>query len=247
MKPESEILTGIKTNRRYEVRGTITRHVNNSLFCANSPDFLRTSCLINHTFSIMSSHHFVKEGQEPALLIMDAVSLSLIEPILEWAPQVMVYESALEQVLGWGIKIDIVVSKQDTSEALAQKLISQAPVKFLSGDPTNDVAAALHFLISTKQRAVSIVTDDAYELFDRLGAFLPQLGITLLTGAVKWSGISSGLYKKWLPAASRLLIYAPSEPELISGLKKSGSYYEVLHDGFVNLASGTPFWVGEGI
>ena len=43
----------------------------------------------------MSSHHFVKEGQEPALLIMDALSLALIEPLLEWAPQVIVCENAL--------------------------------------------------------------------------------------------------------------------------------------------------------
>jgi hypothetical protein len=195
----------------------------------------------------MSSHHFVKEGQEPALLIVSAVSLSLIEPLLEWAPQVIVYEDALEPVLGWGIKIDVVISKPGSIEALSQKLIAQAPVKFLSGEPGDDVTLALYFLISTKQQAVSIIADDAHALFDQLSAFLPQLGITLLTRGVKWSGISPGSYKKWLPAASGLLVYAKSKPVAITGLKGSDSHYEVLQDGFITLAFDTPFWVGEAI
>jgi hypothetical protein len=195
----------------------------------------------------MSSHHFVKEGQEPALLIMDAVGLSLVEPLLEWAPQVIVYESALEQVLGWGIKVDVVIAQPGTAGTLAQKLEAQAPVKFLSGGSGNDLPLALYFLISTRQQAVSVVTNDAYALFDQLTAFLPQLGISLLTRTVKWSGIPSGSYKKWLPAASRLFVHAQSKPVRATGLKKLADHYEVLNDGFVTVASDRPFWVGEVI
>ncbi|MBT1701208.1 hypothetical protein KK083_30230 [Fulvivirgaceae bacterium PWU4] len=195
----------------------------------------------------MSSHHFVKEGQEPALLIMDALGLPLIEPLLEWAPQVMVFENALDQVLDWGIKIDVVIAKPDSGEILARKLESQAPVKFLSDNAGEDVDLALYFLISTRQKAVSIVTANADALFDKLDTFLPQLGITLLTDTVKWSGIASGSYKKWLPAASRLLVHGYAMPELPDGLKRSDGAYEVLRDGFVTMAPGTPFWVGEVI
>lgn len=195
----------------------------------------------------MSSHHFVKEGQEPALLIVDALGLPLIEPLLEWAPQVMVFENALDQVLDWGIKIDVVIAKPGSGEILAQKLESQAPVKFLSGNAGEDVALALYFLISTRQKAVSIVTANADALFDKLDTFLPQLGITLLTDTVKWSGIASGSYKKWLPATSRLLVHGHAMPALPDGLKKADGAYEVLRDGFVTMAPGTPFWVGEVI
>jgi hypothetical protein len=208
--------------------------------------FLRTSYLVFRTF-YMSSHHFVKEGQEPALLIMDALGLPLIEPLLEWAPQVMVFENALNQVLDWGIKIDVVIAKPGSGEDLAPKLASQAPVKILSGNPGEDISLALYFLISTRQKAVSIVTANADALFNKLDSFLPQLGITLLTDNVKWSCIASGSYKKWLPAASRLLVHGHSMPELPDGLKRSDGSYEVLRDGFVTMAAGTPFWVGEVI
>lgn len=195
----------------------------------------------------MSSHHFVKEGQEPALLIMDSLGLPLIEPLLEWAPLVMVCENALDEVLDWGIKIDVVIAKPGSAEPLAQKLAAQAPVKILSGNPGEEVALALFFLISARQKAVSIVAAGTDPLFDQLGSFLPKLGITLLTPAVKWSGISSGSYKKWLPAASRLLVHGQPVPQPTDALKRSDGSFEVLRDGFVTVASDTPFWVGEAI
>ena len=75
----------------------------------------------------MSSHHFVKEGQEPALFILDPVDFELAGPFLEWAPFVIVSENALDQVLHWGIKIDgVLVSHWD--EDIKTKLSGQAPI-----------------------------------------------------------------------------------------------------------------------
>lgn len=55
----------------------------------------------------MSSHHFVKENQEPALLILctEAIPFEKLQEILEWSPTVITTEGCIEKVLGWGIKM----------------------------------------------------------------------------------------------------------------------------------------------
>jgi len=65
----------------------------------------------------MSSHHFVKEQQEPALLILDtSVSYETMSPLLEWSPTVLVTELAIDAVLSWGIKVDVILATSEFSE-----------------------------------------------------------------------------------------------------------------------------------
>ena len=56
----------------------------------------------------MSSHHIVRDEQEPALLIDDAsvIHFEFVELLLEWSPRVMVTSNAIDEVLNWGVKID---------------------------------------------------------------------------------------------------------------------------------------------
>src|SRR5690606_13901028 len=86
------------------------------------PDIHRDSYLIN-----MSSHHFVKEGQEPALLILDEVDSSLVQPLLEWSPLVIVAEAAVHHVLAWGIKIDVLLASDEGIDELKIAMRDQAP------------------------------------------------------------------------------------------------------------------------
>ena len=57
----------------------------------------------------MSSHHIVKEGQEPALIIANGESCSteLLGQLLEWSPFVVVLDGAINRVLDLGIKVDL--------------------------------------------------------------------------------------------------------------------------------------------
>ena len=54
----------------------------------------------------MSSHHIVKDDQEPALIIANgaACSQELLGQLLEWSPLVIVLDSAIERVLDLEIK-----------------------------------------------------------------------------------------------------------------------------------------------
>ena len=55
----------------------------------------------------MSSHHIVRDNQEPALVIAngEACSLALMHELMEWAPKVVVLDGALPRVLELGLKI----------------------------------------------------------------------------------------------------------------------------------------------
>ena len=56
----------------------------------------------------MSSHHIIREKQEPALIIAngEACSGELLGQLLEWSPFIVVLDSAIHRVLDLGIKVD---------------------------------------------------------------------------------------------------------------------------------------------
>ena len=64
----------------------------------------------------MSSHHFVREGQEPALIIANGAACDpeRMGQLLEWNPFVLVLDGALHRVLELGIRIDAVLGDFDS-------------------------------------------------------------------------------------------------------------------------------------
>ncbi|MBD3725125.1 MAG: thiamine diphosphokinase, partial [Flavobacteriaceae bacterium] len=63
----------------------------------------------------MSSHHIVRDDQEPALIIANgaACSKELMGQLLEWSPFVVVLDSAIDRVLNLGIKVDVLLGDFD--------------------------------------------------------------------------------------------------------------------------------------
>ena len=59
----------------------------------------------------MSSHHIIRDEQEPALLLMQTHHRwDLINQLLEWSPTLIVFEQAAEEVLSRGVKVDLLLS-----------------------------------------------------------------------------------------------------------------------------------------
>ena len=57
----------------------------------------------------MSSHHIIRDKQEPALIIANGeeCSMDLLEQLLEWSPTVVVLDGAIQRVIDLGIKVDV--------------------------------------------------------------------------------------------------------------------------------------------
>jgi len=182
----------------------------------------------------MSSHHIIREDQEPALLIIDThtIEFELVQELLEWSPTVMVTEQSLTEVLSWGIKIDIVIAHDESFSILSTSLVDQSPVKLISYNHKEEaLSTALYFLMASKQKAVNIIATEPLKSFESF----PSLDISVFQSGKRWSFIRNGLYEKWFPAG-RTVYVSPSNgrPDI-----------KTERDGIVSINREKGFWVSE--
>lgn len=194
----------------------------------------------------MSSHHIVRENQEPALLIANAhaISFEKIQELLEWMPTVVVLSTEVEQVLAWGIKIDVVIAPYSDITQWRDKLADQNPIRIISYNPDDDpIVTALYFLIASKATAVNCLLNSKSDL-KRMEAS-STLDIEAFTDNILWSYLRKGHFEKWIPAGATLYL-EPEEmkaefPQFFSGSCRTSK------DGMVKLISSHPFWIGEDL
>ena len=154
----------------------------------------------------MSSHHFVKEGQEPALFILDNIAFRYAESLLEWVPLVMVADSVLESVLQWGIKIDVVLQSKLSIELIEDLIKDQGPVETLHCDKDHIVTIGLQYLAHNGFDAVNLLSVPDEIIFQEAEKSAHKLQVGIYSEQEKWSLISTGKFEKWMPAGSTLLI-----------------------------------------
>lgn len=158
----------------------------------------------------MSSHHIVRDEQEPALLIADpsALSLEYVEHLLEWSPTVIVVEHALAEVLKWGIKIDVVVAGVASLERLKPRLHEQSPVQLLGFESADLLACAYIFLTDNGYHAVNVLADIYNsQILDLCRSFESSLDSIIFYNDQKWSYISNGAYHKWVTTGHHMGVH----------------------------------------
>jgi hypothetical protein len=192
----------------------------------------------------MSSHHFVREGQEPALLIIDPINFEMVQPLLEWAPLVLVADVSVEEILLWGIKIDLVVETHN-GEEIRSLLDGHGPVKFLSSKH-HILEDALEFLVRDNHSAVSVITNHPESYFDIAQQFAGKIKITFLASTLKWSLISTGIFNKWFPGGTSLWLPASIVLQT-ENLQSEADRHTVVKDGMVKVAGKDIFWIAEEV
>lgn len=200
----------------------------------------------------MSSHHFVKDKQEPAVLILevDQIRFDQVSPLLEWVPTVLVSEKVLDQVMSWGIKIDVILASEGFQAENQQVLEEQYPVKFVNSLDENYLQTGLDYLVSTDHKAVNLVGIShlkALELDDKL----ELLNLTILDGDWKYYPVKSGEFKKWF-AKSNIHIHG-KEGMPVQIQNENGelilpiTYATMLEvpEGNTTIKAHGIFWIGE--
>jgi thiamine pyrophosphokinase len=176
----------------------------------------------------LSSHHIVREKQEPALLIlgMDNFDPELLGQLLEWSPTVIATSQTAEQLNMMGIKVDRVLGN-DVGDVL------QSNVTYISIRDNSPAAAALSFLTDEKYGAVNIVTQDL--ILDDYIPFVLQINLVVIHQRKKTYPITSG-FTKWLPAGEVITLHSQPIHLTSSGLSAidSGKYVTVS-DGVIEL------------
>lgn len=202
----------------------------------------------------MSSHHFVKEGQEPALLVVDPIADDHLLSLLEWSPTVLVVERAMAKVASWGIRVDVVVY----DAGAYSQLVMNAAAAFVPAAAEVEIESSLSdtvisFLRGTGQNAVDVMIDSSG---DHLCDWeIQSAQVALLDTTMKWSLAAKGRFGKWMPAGSSLLARG-NDSIRVSGAKavdasprdlqyKNDVVINVEQSGIVSLSSPSFFWTGE--
>lgn len=109
----------------------------------------------------MSSHHIVRDDQEPALIIANGASCSdeLLGQLLEWSPLVIVLDSAIERVLELGIKVDVLLGDFDRGFDAHYYKEKQYPIEIVHTPDQNktDLEKAFDYLIAKGHKAANVV------------------------------------------------------------------------------------------
>ncbi|MFH6994659.1 thiamine diphosphokinase [Flavobacterium sp. FlaQc-48] len=109
----------------------------------------------------MSSHHIVRDDQEPALIIANGAACNpeLLGQLLEWSPLVIVLDSAIERVVELGIKVDVLLGDFDHGFDPEIYKTAQYPIEIVHtpDQDKTDLEKAFDYLIARKIPAVNVV------------------------------------------------------------------------------------------
>lgn len=206
----------------------------------------------------MSSHHIVRDDQEPALIIANGESCSteLLGQLLEWSPIVIVLDSAITRVLELRIKVDVLLGDFDRNFNAEKYKDSQYPIEIVYTPNQNktDLEKAFDYLIERKIPAVNVVwatgrrADHTITNVTNIVRYQNDLKIVILDDYSKIFQLPKK-FQKWYPAktilslipiglvdgiSSENLEYPLKNDTLIIGYR-TGSSNSVLNDGIVTI------------
>src|SRR5476649_2812245 len=140
----------------------------------------------------MSSHHVVRDKQEPALLILglDNFPDESLGQLLEWSPTVITTPATAEKLAMNGIKIDWMVSNNADN-------IFQSDIQLLPAGKKTLTGAALTWLTDLGYPAVNIVTDELK--LNEFEYFINKINLVILFDHKKIYPVNPG-FNKWKPA-----------------------------------------------
>jgi len=192
----------------------------------------------------MSSHHVVRDEQEPAVIVASPPRdfFPYLSEMFEWSPVVVVLEDALENFLAWDTKLDIVVGKANTIKNFEQQLYSQNPYKLIEAKG-NQIECALEVLMKNNHKTAHIFLQESMP--SNLQNFVgDNMELVFFTSEMKIVKSKASIFSKWVAKDTQFKMV---EGEITStkNLKQNGVIFEAIENGFVDFYGKHNFWVGE--
>jgi len=206
----------------------------------------------------MSSHHIVRDDQEPALIIANGAACheELLGQLLEWQPLVIVLDSAIERVIDLNIKVDVLLGDFDRGFDPHEILQSQFPIEIVHKPDQNktDLEKAFDYLIERKIPAVNVVwatgrrADHTITNLTNIVSYRNQLKIVIHDDHSKIYLLPQK-FQKWYPEKTNIslipigvvngittknLRYPLNDESLTMGYR-TGSSNAVIEDGLVTI------------
>jgi len=192
----------------------------------------------------MSSHHFVKEKQEPAIYIHseDSLDMNLLGQLLEWCPFVIADEHALYLLNHEPIKIDLVIQRDLIDEDIQTWIANQSDIKILKLKKNEDkFISVLNYLAAENHFAISLMACHD-EHFEKLKSVELNLDIIQYHSDYKGFFIKDH-FLKWKEKGS--LIEINALPLETKNLMKQNNFWEVMEDGLVEIRVNNKTFIKE--
>ncbi|WP_420147550.1 thiamine diphosphokinase [Spirosoma sp.] len=192
----------------------------------------------------MSSHHIVRDKQEPALLIAngEACQPELLGQLLEWNPIVVVLDSAIWRVLELGIKVDVLLGDFDRDLDVEAIRAQQYPLEIIHtpDQDKTDLDKGIELLIERGFPAVNIVwatgrrADHSLVNMTSIVRYKNQIRIVILDDHSRIFPLV-GLFEKWYEAGTSISVIPVGT---VTGYTSEGLKYD-LRDATLKLGYAT--------
>jgi len=177
----------------------------------------------------MSSHHIIRENQEPALLIenLSGIDTESLGQLLEWSPRVVVKDTVLREILTLEIHVDLVF--YPANDMPVRDLQAGSMLKPYSED---FITEALSYLKTIGTNEVHLI--GSLNLLNQLNEINHTL-VTLFAEHKKFYKVSSG-FSKWLPKNEEIHLPVPETSIQTTGLiRMSDTLYKTCEDGLFHI------------
>ena len=184
----------------------------------------------------MSSHHIVRDDQEPALIIANGAECSneLLGQLLEWSPLVIVLDSAIERVLDLGIKVDVLLGDFDRGFDAEHYREKQYPIEIVHtpDQDKTDLEKAFDYLVEKGHKAANVIwatgkrADHTITNITNIVRFRDQLKIVILDDHSKIFLLPKH-FQKWYTKDSIISLIPIGK---VSGIHSKNLYYPLKDD-----------------
>ena len=200
----------------------------------------------------MSSHHIVRDDQEPALIIANgaACQSELLGQLLEWSPLVVVLDSAIERVMELDIKVDILLGDFDRNFDPELYKTKQFPIEIIHtpDQDKTDLEKAFDYLISRNITAVNVVwatgkrADHTITNITNIIRYRDTLKIVILDDHSKIFLLPKK-FEKWYPANTPISLIPIGH---VTGIQSTNLFYPLQGDSLtLGLRTGSSNYVAQ--
>ena len=184
----------------------------------------------------MSSHHIVRDDQEPALIIANGAACSdeLLGQLLEWSPLVVVLDSAMERVVELGIKVDVLLGDFDLGFDANYYKETHYPIEIIHTPDQNktDLEKAFDYLLARNIPAVNVVwatgkrADHTITNLTNIANYRDKLKIVIIDDHSKVF-LLPRKYEKWYTEKTLISLIPIGE---VTGIHSTNLHYTLKED-----------------
>lgn len=184
----------------------------------------------------MSSHHIVRDNQEPALIIANGADCGdeLLQQLMEWSPYVLALDGAVHRLLERNIRFDAWLGDFDSGAGVDEMALSKmGDIQRIWAEDQDktDLEKGIEFLISKGHVAANIIwgtgrrADHTINNMATLWRYHDQITLSLLDDHSRVYPLNRQ-FKKWYPAGRAISLIPVG---YASGINSSNLEYSLLN------------------